>query len=226
MVRITAQLIDARSGYHIWSGRFDRPAAEVFAVEDEIARAIADTLKISLGMVVRPGAGTTDAKALDLYFRGLSLLSQRGASLPRSIAHFEAALARDSGFASAWAGLAAATEMLPAYYLGTYPEALPVAERAARRALALDSTLPSAHTVLANIHRDRLEWAAAERSYHRALALAPNDPETVAQYGQFLFWSGQIERAVPWMERARRLDPLAPIPAATSGTSFSALTNG
>jgi hypothetical protein len=74
--------------------------------------------------------------------------------------------------------------------------------------------------VLANIHRDRLEWADAERSYHRALALAPNDPETVQQYGQFLFWSGQQERAVRWLERARRLDPLAPIPPATAATAL------
>ena len=217
-VRITAQLIDARTGYHIWSGRFDRPVTDLLAVEDEIARAIADTLEVSLGLATHRRRGTTDPRALDLYLRGLSLLAQR--SVRPSIIHFESALARDSGFASAWAGLAAATELLPAYYLASYDQALPAAEKAARRALALDSTLGPAYTVLANIHRDRLEWREAERAYHRALALAPNDPETVQQYGQFLFWSGQIDRAVPWLERARRLDPLAPIPAATAGTAL------
>jgi adenylate cyclase len=219
-VRITVQLIDARSGYHLWSGKFDRPVADLFAVEDEISRAIADTLEVSLGLAARPGRGTGDVRAHDLYLRGLSLLAQRGASLPQSIAHFESALASDSTFAPAWAGLAAANELLPAFYLSSYAEALPKAERAARRALALDSTLGPAYTVLANIRRDRLEWADAERSYHRALTLAPNDPETVEQYGQFLFWSGQLGSAVPWLERARRLDPLAPIPAATSGTAL------
>ncbi|HEX3233536.1 MAG TPA: BTAD domain-containing putative transcriptional regulator [Gemmatimonadales bacterium] len=219
-VRITVQLIDARSGYHLWSGKFDRAVADLFVVEDEISRTIADTLKVSLGLAARPVSGGGDARAHDLYFRGLSLLAQRGASLPQSIAHFESALASDSSFAPAWAGLAAATELLPAFYLSSYAEALPKAERAARKALALDSALGPAYTVLANIHRDRLEWAEAERAYHRALALAPNDPETVQQYGQFLFWSGQAERAVPWLERARRLDPLAPIPAATCGTAL------
>ena len=219
-VRITVQLIDARSGYHLWSGRFDRPLADLFLVEDEIARTIADTLRVSLGLATRGAGGTNDVRALDLYFRGISLLAQRGASLPQSITHFESALSIDSGFAPAWAGLAAANELLPAFYLSSYVEALPKAERAARRALALDSMLGAAHTVLANIHRDRLEWAEAERAYHRALALAPNDPETVEQYGQFLFWSGQHERAVRWLERARGLDPLAPIPPATSGTAL------
>jgi serine/threonine-protein kinase len=219
-VRITVQLIDTRSGYHLWSGKFDRALADLFAVEDEISRTIADTLRVSLGLVARSVSGTGDVKAHDLYFRGLSLLAQRGASLPQSIAYFESALASDSTFAPAWAGLAAAYELLPAYYLDSYEEALPQAERAARRALALDSGLGPAYTALANIHRDRLEWADAERSYHRALALAPNDPETVQQYGQFLFWSGQQERAVRWLERARRLDPLAPIPPATSATAL------
>ena len=219
-VRITVQLIDTRSGYHLWSGKFDRALADLFVVEDEISRTIADTLKISLGLAARSVSGTGDVKAHDLYFRGLSLLAQRGASLPQSIAYFESALASDSTFAPAWAGLAAVYELLPAYYLDSYAAALPKAERAARRALALDSTLGPAYTVLANIHRDRLEWADAERSYHRALALAPNDPETVQQYGQFLFWSGQQERAVRWLERARRLDPLAPIPPATSATAL------
>jgi TolB-like protein/DNA-binding SARP family transcriptional activator len=219
-VRITVQLIDTRTGYHLWSGKFDRAIADLFVVEDEISRTIADTLRVSLNLAARPVRGTGDATAHDLYFRGLSLLAQRGASLPQSIAHFERALASDSTFAPAWAALAAANELLPAFYLSTYAEALPKAERAARRALALDSTLGPAYAVLANIHRDRLEWADAERSYHRAMALAPNDPETVEQYGQFLFWSGQHERAVRWLERARRLDPLAPIPAATCGTAL------
>jgi adenylate cyclase len=219
-VRITVQLIDTRSGYHLWSGKFDRALADLFVVEDEISRAIADTLKVSLGLATRSVSRTGDVRAHDLYFRGLSLLAQRGRSLPQSIAHFETALASDSSFAPAWAGLAAANELLPAYYLDTYAEALPRAERAARRALALDNTLGPAYTVLANIHRDRLAWADAERSYHRALALGPNDPETVQQYGQFLFWSGQHERSVRWLERARKLDPLAPIPPATCATAL------
>ena len=219
-VRITTQLIDARTGYQIWSGKFDRHLADLFAVEDEISRAVADTLKVSLGLVGSPAGGTLQVEAHDLYLRGLSLLAQRGPALHQAIAYFKSAVASDSTFAPAWAGLATAYELLPAYYLSSYEEMLPLAEHAARRAIALDSTLGPAYAALATVHRDRMQWAEAERAYGRALRLAPNDPETVEQYGQFLFWSGQSEAALPWLERARKLDPLAPIPAVTTGTAL------
>jgi eukaryotic-like serine/threonine-protein kinase len=218
-IRITTQLIDTRTGYQIWSGKFDRNVADLFAVEDEISRALADTLKVSLGLVARPVGATLGVEAHDLYFRGLSLLAQRGPALRQTISYFRSALASDSTFAPAWAGLAAAYELLPAYYLSSYEEALPLAEHAARQAIALDSTLGPAYAVLASVYRDRMQWAAAERSYGRALRLASNDPETIEQYGQLLFWSGQAEAALHWMERARKLDPLAPIPATTAGVA-------
>ncbi len=218
-IRITTQLVDVRSGYQLWSGKFDRRVADLFAIEDEISRAIADTLKVSLGLAPRAGGATPSVVAHDLYLRGLALLAQRGAALRQSVADFERAIAADSTFAPAWAGLAMAQELLPAFYLATYPEVLPGAERAARRAIALDSTFGPAYTVLGSIHRDRMEWAAADSAYGRALALAPNDPEAAEQYGQLLFWSGQPEKAIGWMARARRLDPLAPIPATTLGVA-------
>jgi serine/threonine-protein kinase len=218
-IRITTQLIDTRTGYQIWSGKFDRHVADLFAVEDEISRALADTLKVSLGLVARPVGGTPDVEAHDLYLRGLSLLALRGPALRQTVAYFKSALASDSTFAPAWAGLAAAYELLPAYGLSSYEEELPRAEHAARRAIALDSTLGPAYAVLASAYRDRSQWADAERAYGRALRLAPNDAETIEQYGQFLFWTGQSEAALHWMERARKLDPLAPIPVTTIGVA-------
>jgi serine/threonine-protein kinase len=218
-VRITTQLTDTRTGYQIWSGKFDRHLADLFVVEDEISRALADTLKIPLGLVARPVIGTTHIGAHDLYLRGLTLLSQRGSALHQTIAYFQGAVANDSTFAPAWAGLAAAYELLPAYGLSSYEEELPRAEHAARRAIALDSTLGPAFAVLASVYRDRTQWADAERAYARALRLAPNDAETVEQYGQFLFWTGQPAAAVTRMELARKLDPLAPIPATTLGVA-------
>jgi serine/threonine-protein kinase len=222
-VRITAQLVDARTGYHLWSGKFDRPMANLFAVEDEISRTIADTLKVSLGLTARPARSVTDPRAHDLYLRGLSLIVQRGASLRPAIQCFDSALARDSTFAPAWAGRAVAYELLGAYYLVSWDDALTQAERSARRALALDSTVVLAHTALASVHRDRQEWAEADQEYRRALFLAPNDPETIEQYGQFLLWVGQTATSLPWLERARRLDPLAPIPTAVVGVALNDL---
>ena len=218
-VRITTRLIDTRTGYQIWSGKFDRQLADLFAVEDEISQALADRLKVSLGLGARPTAGATTIEAHDLYLRGLTLLALRGLALQQSINYFEGAVAGDSTFAAAWAGLAAAHELLPAYGLSSYDAELPRADRAARRAIALDSTLGPAYAVLGSVHRDRMQWAEADAAYARALRLAPNDAEAVEQYGQFLFWTGQAAAAVPWMERARRLDPLAPIPATTVGTA-------
>jgi serine/threonine-protein kinase len=219
-VRITTQLTDARTGYQIWSGKFDRARADLFAIEDEISRAVADTLKLSLGLAPRPVESTRDVEAHDLYLRGLSLLARRGSGLNQAVTHFRDALAHDSSFAPAWAGLAAAYELQPAYYLSTYEKALPLADEAARRAIALDSTLGPAHAALGSVYRDRLQWAEADHSYQRALTLAPNDAETLEQYGQLLFWTGQPEAALSWMQRARRLDPLAPVPATTIGVAY------
>lgn len=218
-VRMTMRLIDTRTGYQIWSARFDRRLDELFAVEDEISRALADTLKLTLGLVARP-PGIPSVEGHDLYFRGLSLLALRGPGLLQAINHFAAALAIDSTFAPAWAGLSRAYELLPAYYLASYDSVLPLAEQAARRAIALDSTLGTGHAALAGVYRDRMQWAEAERAYRRALRLGPNDAETIEQYGQFLFWTGQPAAALSWMRRARRLDPLAPIPATTTGTAY------
>jgi TolB-like protein len=218
-IRITTQLTDTRTGFQIWSGKFDRRLSDLFAIEDEISRALADTLKVSLGLASRPPGAPPSVQSHDLYLRGLSLLAQRGPALRQAIADFKSALASDSTFAPAWAGLATAYELLPAYYLSSYPEALPLAERAARRAIALDRTLGPAYAVLGSVYRDRLQWAEADRAYEQALSLTPNDPETVEQYGQLLFWSGQSEAALTWTERARTLDPLAPIPAMTTGVA-------
>lgn len=218
-VRITAQLTDTRTGHQLWSGKFDRHLADLFAVEDEISLALAEALKVPPGLVARPVTGTTPIEAHDLYLRGLSLLAIRGPALQQSIAYFQGAISSDSSFAPAWAGLAAARELLPAYGLASFEEELPGAEQAARRAIALDSTLGPAYAVLGSVYRDRMQWAVAEAAYARALRLAPNDAEAVEQYGQFLFWTGQAAAAIPWMERARKLDPLAPIPATTVGTA-------
>jgi adenylate cyclase len=217
--------VDTRTGYQIWSGKFDRDLADLFAVEDEISQALADRLKVPLGLAARPATGTTPIEAHDLYLRGLTLLALRGLALRQSIVYFEGAVSGDSTFAAAWAGLAAARELLPAYGLSSYDEELPRADQAARRAIGLDSTQGPAHAVLGSVYRDRMQWAEADAAFARALRFAPNDAEAVEQYGQFLLWTGQAAAAVPWMERAHRLDPLAPVPAMTIGTAHLFLRN-
>ncbi len=218
-VRITVQLIDARTGYHLWSGRFDRPIAHLFAVEDEISRAIADTLRLPLGLSGRaPASVTNNPTAHDLYLRGLGLIAQRGTALQPAITYFDSALVYDSNFAPAWASLAQAYELTVwGEPQRVWRTTLPRAEGAARRALVLDSTSAPAHAALATIHRDRRQWAEADREYGRALKLRADDPEIMDQYGQFLAQSGQLEGARRWLGRAMRLDPLAPTPPMVLG---------
>jgi serine/threonine-protein kinase len=219
-VRVTAQLIDARTGYHLWSGTFDRQLKNLFAVEDEISRTIADTLRVPLGLGGRGhlvATATGDPAAHELYLKGLSLVAQRGPALRLAIVYFDSALARDSLYAPAHAGLAQAYELLPSWFLAPWETALPRAEAAARRALSLDGALAPAYAALASVHRDRWQWARADSAYQRALALSPNDPETIDQYAQFLGIAGRLQDALAWMERARRLDPLSPVITASEG---------
>jgi len=226
-IRITAQLIDARTGYHLWSGKFDRRVENLFAVEDEISRIIADTLKVPLGLrgnAPLVATATRDPAAHDFYLRGLSLIAQRGAALAGAIANFDSAIARDSSYAPAWAGLGQARELsMWGSDADVWRRMLPLAEAAARRALALDSTLALTHMVLGSVHRDRWQWAEADREYQRGMALAPGDPEIMDQYAQFLANVGDLSRALHWEKRAARLNPLAPNPLMMQGRILAGL---
>jgi TolB-like protein len=222
-VRITAQLIDAETGYHIWSGKFDRRLVDIFAVEDEIARAIADTLRAPLGLepasqLVRRATG--DAEAYELYLQGQAKLMERGPSLLRAVALYERALDRDPDFAAAYAGLAEAYALLPWYALGDWHESLATAEESARRALILDSASARAHVALANIRRDVWDWTGADEHYLRAIELAPNDAEARHQYTQFLSAVGRHEEAIEQSNLYIELDPLSPIMNAGHGRTL------
>ena len=211
-VRITAQLIDTRSGFHLWSEKYDRKLANIFAVEDEISKSIAEKLQLQLGGAHTDVAGTTsNSQAHDLYLRGLTLMAARGPGLRDAAAAFRQAVKLDPQYAQAWGALAETEEVLPAYGLDTIEAVLPRAESAAQRALAIDPDTPSAHVALANVHVIRFQWPQADLAYHRALALAPGDAEVVDQYAQFLGITGQLEPALRQMDRAQQLDPLSAI---------------
>jgi TolB-like protein/Flp pilus assembly protein TadD len=213
-VRITAQLIDAETGFHLWSGKFDRRLEDIFAVEDEIARSIADTLRAPLGLAPAGrlvNRATADPEAYELYLQGQFALGQRGNSLLRGISFYERALARDPNFAAAHAGLAEAYALLPYYALGDWEADLTRAEASAHRALALDSTMARAYVALANVRRDRWDWDTAREYYERAIALAPNDAEARHQYAQYLGVDSTPEAALAQTEIYLELDPLSPI---------------
>jgi adenylate cyclase len=210
-VRITAQLIDTRSGYHLWSEKYDRTLTNIFAVEDEISKAIADKLKVQLGGAHADAGNTGNPQAHELYLRGLSLLAARGRGLRDAVDAFGKAVELDPKYAQAWGALAETEQLVPAYTGGDVDAGMARAETAAQRALSIDPDTASALVAMANVHVYRSEWAQAEKAFRRALVLAPGDGEAVNQYAQFLNTTGQQEPALLQIDRARQLDPLSTI---------------
>ena len=143
-VRITTQLIDARSGYHLWSEKYDRKLTSVFAIEDEISKAIAAQMQVTLGSnkekpLVKPA--TSDPQAHELYLKGLARITERGAALTSAVEFFKQAIAVDPKYAAAWAALGQAYELLPWYKLAPWQPSLAQAQEAAQQALSLDPQL-------------------------------------------------------------------------------------
>ena len=218
-LRITAQLIDTRVGSHIWSDQYDRTLDNVFAIQTEIAKAIAAQLRVPLGLeaddaLVTP---TSDLNAYDLYLAGRASMRARGEHLLDAIRSFEAAIARDSNWAPVWAALAEVKE-IRIWYAETFDPgewtrenivtSLQEAEAAARRALELDSRNASAYVALASVQRDRGQWAESEATYHRAIMLDPDNAEAHMQYTELLILTGRIGEAVLAADRAATLDPV------------------
>ncbi|HSE66534.1 MAG TPA: protein kinase, partial [Gemmatimonadales bacterium] len=215
-LRVNAQLVSAHDGYELWSESYDREVADVFAVQEEIARAIVAALRLRLGhqsdsvLAERP---TANLDAFDLYLKGRFAWNQRtGGSLLLAAQYFKQAVERDSGFARAYAGLADASILLP-QYSGVLPRlAWPEAKAAAVKALALDSTLAEAHTSLAyGTMLYEWDWAAAETEFKRAIAADPNYPTARQWYGDYLAGRGRLEESLKQMRRGVELDPLSRI---------------
>ncbi len=214
-VRITAQLIDTRSGYHLWSEKYDRKLTSIFAVEDEISQAIADKLKVQLA----GGSGQSlvaqkavEPRAHDFYLRGLTLLAVRSVSEAGDA--FQQAVKIDPDYTQAWAALAEAQALLPSYTSGSEETADTHALAAAQHALALDPDVALAYVAQGIVYTNQMHWADADRALRRALALAPGDAEAVDQYAQFLYAVGQIEPALAEIDRALQRDPLSGVSGA------------
>ena len=227
-LRITAQLIDTGSGYQLWSERYDRVMAEIFALQDEIATTIAGRLQLSLsgtGEVQQPP--TRHMGAYELYLKGRGLLYQRGLSIPKAIDCFTQAVALDPHYAQAWAGLADGYTTSGYSGLKRPEEVMPRALEAARRALELDRDLAEAHNALANatLLYER-KFDVAEREFKQALDLNPNYPQAHAWYGLFyLHWiAGREAEARDELLRLLQIDPLSSY--ANVILAFSDFTSG
>ena len=207
-IRITAQLIRASDGFHLWSSAYDRKLENIFAIQDDIANRIAEALQVSMGIYDRQAGAprTVDPEAYDLYLRARALHRQRGEVLLDAIDLFEQALAIDPDFAPAWAGLSHTYIVLPNYISeeqqNSIGDILGKSLSAAERALELDPTLPSAIHAMGNNLLFRFEWANAERQYLKALELDPDSADIMEDYVTLLTFSGQLDASRGAVEQA------------------------
>ena len=227
-VRITAQLIDASNGYHIWSQTYDRDLKDIFAIQDEIAKAIADELKVKLDGAAGPQAprkGTRNVKAYDLYLRGLALWQKRGqAELWQALDLYKQAAAADPNFAEAYAGQAMVYVILPDWTARIgYADSLALALDSAERALSIDATLPEPYLALAYLADGDRRRGTAAALYRRAIALRPSYATAYQWLGNSLWSGGQLQAGVAMLERASALDPRSEIIANNRGMALIAL---
>jgi TolB-like protein/DNA-binding winged helix-turn-helix (wHTH) protein len=217
-IRVSAQLIDARTGYHLWSNTFDSQFEDVFTVQSMIADAIVRALKVSLEAdeggppITNRIAPTTNMTAYRYYLQGLYHWKRRGEpAIRKSIDLFKAAIEHDPAFAQPYQALSTSYLVLPFYSRESQEDAFAQAETMARKALELDPSLGQAHAVLAFISLKRWDWATAYHEFELAFAAAPNDPTIHQWYSEFLSYVGYIDASVTEALRARELDPVSPV---------------
>ena len=208
-IRVTTQLVDARTGFQVWSERYDRQMEDIFELQDEIARAITRRLKVSLGAGARQS--TSNLEAYDLYLKGRHYWAQRPQGIGKAIEYFERAIEKDPNYARARAGLADCYVTLGSWENGTMQpiKAMAKAKEAAGRALELDQRLAEAHTTLAyrTTHYD-WDWACAEAQFQHAFELNPNYAVCHHWYSHYLTAVGRTEESLKASKRCLELDPL------------------
>ncbi len=212
-LRVTAQLVDTSNGRYLWSETYDRQMEDLFAIQDDISRAIVRTLQIRLAGSPA-GHGAHNLEAYNLYLKGRFHGNKRTPEgLKRSKQHFEESIAVDPEFALGYAGLADSCALLAEYGLVNPAGMMPPAELAARKALAIDPTLAEAHASLGLIRSIYAwEWAEAEGHYRRAIELNPGYATTHHWFAvDYLAMLGRMREAFGEIEVAAQLDPLSPI---------------
>ena len=212
-VRIVAQLIDARTDEHLWAETYDRDLTDIFAIQSEVALHIAEALKAKLSpeeraRIHRPP--TSDMSAYQLCLQGrANILRYTGEGFRASIEYFKRAIARDPGYAAAYAGMAMAYTELGE--TGELPpdEAYPLADAAASKAIALDPDLAEAHTMVGYVKMAyEFDWAGSEAEFKRAIELNPNSADAYDLYGRLCGSLDRHDEAIALQLRAHELDPI------------------
>src|SRR5947209_3709547 len=214
-VRVNVQLINALTHAHLWAEIYDRKLTDIFAVESDIAKTIADTLQAKLTGSEKTAISketTANTEAYELYHKGRSLWEKRtGDNIPKAIAFYEQAIARDPNYALAYAGLSSAYILSPFYAGADRREAGSKAKEAALKALRLDPNLAEAHAALGKVlFFSEIDLAGATREYKRAIELKPNDADAHHWFSNdSLAALGQFDEAIAEGKRSVELDPLS-----------------
>ncbi|HQX23713.1 MAG TPA: tetratricopeptide repeat protein [Pseudomonadota bacterium] len=212
-VRITAQLIRVADGFHRWSDTYDGDLADVFALQERIARAITDELKVVLSGGQQEqlvDVGTDNAAAYGHYLRGRYFWNRRtAANISLAIEQFRAAADADPEFAKAYSGIADCYAILPYYASIRSDQTIAQARIFAARALALDEGLAEAHTSSAFERVTQWDWSGAEQAFRRAIELNPRYATAHFWYARMLAGLGRYDDALERLREAHRLEPLS-----------------
>jgi tetratricopeptide (TPR) repeat protein len=231
-VRVTLQLIRADDGTRIWSDDYDRQLTDIFAIQEDIARAVASSLSVPLGLQQGQrfvSSRTVDPETHDMYLRVRALY--RGTQYREAEPLLDQLLARDSSYAPAWAlrsyFYTFRTFFAPAMRNGSVEEARRAVaewsdeqEMAARRAIEMDPNLPDGYVSLAVLEANRARPLAADELFLKALALDRDDPATLDLFANHLLGVGRLKEALAAVERVRLLEPFAPSFNADDPTHF------
>lgn len=214
-VRITAQLINAKDGYHLWSETFDRELDDIFEVQDEISSAVVKALKVKLlgdDPSLRGLNGTTDPEAFNSYLQGMHYINQ-GSDKDALLAAVEAyrkAIDIDAEYAEAYAGLAKALELLATNNFADLDQVVDKAEEAARKSIELAPTLADGHMVLSVLASGyRLDPAVCMKEIDKAIALDPGNVPVLIEYARLHAVAGNSETAINAARTAQELDPVS-----------------
>ena len=225
-VRVSVQLVKGETNAHLWADTFDRKMTDIFAIESDVAKTIAEKLQAKLtgseerAIFAKP---TENVEAHQLYLQGRYFWNRRtGENLKKALSYFQQAVEKDPGYALAYAGISDSCTLIPVYGAGAPQNYYPRAKAAAEKALALDDMLGEAHTSLANVLFRYFELAESTREFERSIELNPNYATAHQWYGRLmLLMLGQFDRAIVEVKRAVELDPVSPIIHADLGTIYT-----
>lgn len=223
-VRISVQLVKVSDGFHLWSETYDRELTDIFTLQEEIARAAAGSLKVTL-LGGRTRAAPAQPEAYSAYLRGRYWRERRGQKdLEKSVTYYQQAVEIDPGYALAWAGLAGATRFQATISYRPFGEGCQAARQAAERALSLDPNLAEAHLVMAEIKTMcDWDWSGAEAALKRAAELEPGHLGVMEMEAQLNTILGRFDEALALRRRVVDKDPLNPSARLMLGTdAFSA----